>query len=557
MHLTCLYVGLETRQAEVLVHNGTNHVKIPGQEELIPLFEYSWLVTVFDVEGMWYRLEDLTADCEGRGAHKEAKRAKLLSELEKREADLKARESRLQEAELDLEQRKKAFEEDVALSKRRDEEPAQPQALKQETTSSPVATESSPQVDPVVGRPPGSPGLSVNVSLPRRVNSGNGTSTSTFITARRKMDTVGGSGLEGPSRPYSPTGSTPTSTPSTPTSPPRALIGASRAAYRQSAAMPPSSEGSTPTESSPIASALSSVYLPEPRLSSSLPSRSPLAAMSAPQLAEPSPTPAVISFGSPTSPRRVSSLPPSEIMSRVSSLPSSTPSSPRSSEYGLELDLSAQSFTYPPIAFELPLEAIWNKEQCDEWLSSKNYPSTNLNDKTSSGQKAVHCAALEGQIEVVEFLVSRGGAEVSQKDLLGNTPLICAASKGRIDTAKWLLAHGAVVEHKAPSGRSALHSAAAGGHVAMCELLIQLGANPLEKEQFGKTPRALAEAYNHRSVSEFLKNCEANFERQPIINGSHESVEWRPISSTLAFPPNPQLQAEHGPPCASQGALLV
>lgn len=493
--LLCSNIGFETKKAEVHVHNGTNHVKIPEQEELIPLFEYTWLVTVFERNGIWYRLEDPTADCEGRAAHKDAKKAQIQGELERREAELQAREARLKEAELDLDRRKKEFEAELA-SMRREPEPA---------TMPKEESENSPR-DPIVGRPPGSPGLSTNVSIPKRVNSSHNSSSSsisTFITARRRVD----SSLDGSSGYNSSSGA---STPTAPSSPSRAFIGASRAAYKQNI-FQPASEGSTPElVISPLASAPSPLYLPEPRLSSSLPSKSPLASMSAPQIPAVSPAAAGISFGSPTSPRRVSSLPPSEFASIIPNRPLSNPSSPRTMEDGTSSAREGSPFTSPLVTFEIPLESIWTKEQCDEWLLSKNYPSTNPNDKTSSGQKAIHCAALEGQVEIVEYLVSRGGIEITTKDLLGNTPLICAASKGRLDTAKWLIAHGATVEHKAPSGRSALHSAAAGGHVVMCELLVQCGADPLEKEQFGKTPRALAESYNHRAVSDFLKSAESN-----------------------------------------------
>lgn len=453
-------------------------------------------MTVFEINGVWYRLEDLTADCEGRAVHKEAKKAKVLAELERRESELQAREARLNEAELDLERRKKEFETELA-SLRKDHEP---------TAAPKDESETSPR-DPIVGRPPGSPGLSTNVSVPKRVNSSHNSSSSsisTFITARRRVD----SSLESSSGYNSSSGA---STPTAPGSPSRAFIGASRAAFKQNI-FQPASEGSTPElVISPLASAPSPLYLPEPRLSSSLPSKSPLASMSAPQIQVVAPTAVGISFGSPTSPRRVSSLPPSEFASIIPNKPLSNPSSPRNMEDGSNPGPNGSSFASPPLTFELTLEQIWTKEQCDEWLVNKNYPSTNANDKTSSGQKAIHCAALEGQLEIVEFLVARGGIDISQKDLLGNTALICAASKGRLDTAKWLIAHGAAVEHKAPSGRSALHSAAAGGHVPMCELLVQCGADPLEKEQFGKTPRALAESYNHRTVSDFLKGAESSF----------------------------------------------
>lgn len=491
--LTHLFsIGIETRKAEIVVNNGANHVKIPGRDELFPVFDYSWLVTVFCIDGVWYRLEDPTSDCEGRAAHKEAKRTNKIGELERRESGLKERESLLRAAELDLERRKKEFDEFMAAKRSEQDAKSAPKIDR---------TENSPLED-VVARTPSSPGLSSHVGIPKRTNSSPSTSTSTFITARRRIDSrLENSSAHGASTP---------STGSTPSSPLRSYIGASRVAFRQaniSNGSDTSSVGSIGTPS-PLATGLISVYLPEPRVSS-LPSESPFTSIISPRSPTASPVHNPIRFGSPSSPRKNPIVPPVELSSSPGLSSLSNPLIQLSLEESPKFASVQHSPTLPPFVFEIPLDDIWTREQCDEWLASKNYPSTNLNDKTSSGQRAIHCAALDGQLKVVEFLVGRGGVDVSFTDLIGNTPLICAASKGKIDTAKWLISHGAIVDHKAPSGRSALHSAAAGGHVEMCEVLIQSGANPLEKEQFGKTPRALAESYNHRAVSEYLRQVEA------------------------------------------------
>lgn len=227
------------------------------------------------------------------------------------------------------------------------------------------------------------------------------------------------------------------------------------------------------------------------------------------------PSPRVADTASPRSPhiqptselRRVSSLPPTASAPHVPDTQSprvpSTTTTPRTAGTTPRTPSSSN-----PLDFDLPESEKWTKEQCEEWLKTKLYPSVDPSDKTSSGQRAIHCACLDGQLEVVEYLISRGGVDIAQKDLMGNTPLICAASKGRYDTVKWLISHGASLFAKAPSGRTPLHSAAAGGFTSVCELLVTLGADPTDKEQFGKTPRALAEAYQHKAVVDYLKAAE-------------------------------------------------
>jgi len=97
--------------------------------------------------------------------------------------------------------------------------------------------------------------------------------------------------------------------------------------------------------------------------------------------------------------------------------------------------------------------------------------------------EALVWAAKTGRTEALSRLV-RAGARL-EADPYRGTPLIWAAVRNRLETAEWLIDHGAPVNQKATfggathgQGVTALHMAAQSGHLAMVEILIQRGADP-------------------------------------------------------------------------------
>lgn len=96
----------------------------------------------------------------------------------------------------------------------------------------------------------------------------------------------------------------------------------------------------------------------------------------------------------------------------------------------------------------------------------------------AKGDTAVHLAAWAGHVESLSTLLAHG-ADVdwlSGRD--GYSPLWCAISAYQIDAARLLLKHGARVSLRSASGTRMmpLHQAAVTGQSAMCELLLDRGA---------------------------------------------------------------------------------
>jgi len=101
--------------------------------------------------------------------------------------------------------------------------------------------------------------------------------------------------------------------------------------------------------------------------------------------------------------------------------------------------------------------------------------------------EALVWACKSGRTHVLDRLV-RAGAGLDADPYRG-TPLIWAAVCNRMDTAEWLIEHGAAVNRKATfgglthgQGVTALHMAAQYGHLSLVRLLVQKGADPKIKD---------------------------------------------------------------------------
>jgi hypothetical protein len=86
------------------------------------------------------------------------------------------------------------------------------------------------------------------------------------------------------------------------------------------------------------------------------------------------------------------------------------------------------------------------------------------------------------------------GADASQPDAAGLTPLSWAALLGRADAAKALIAGGADLEAADSDGTTALHCAAFMGEVAVARLLVENGADVNATSDDGGTPLSATEA---------------------------------------------------------------
>ncbi|PMD61429.1 ankyrin, partial [Hyaloscypha bicolor E] len=132
-------------------------------------------------------------------------------------------------------------------------------------------------------------------------------------------------------------------------------------------------------------------------------------------------------------------------------------------------------------------------------------------------------ASWNGHVEVVRLLLDQG-ADVIVADKHGWTPLISAASNGKVDVVKLLLAVDRVEpDLKDRTGRTPLFYAAKNGNKAIIELLLAINRVDVDsRDYYNSTPLSIAARMGHGDVvALFLTkghalNIEDNFGRTPL-----------------------------------------
>ncbi|XP_057667659.1 putative ankyrin repeat protein RF_0381 [Diorhabda carinulata] len=107
-------------------------------------------------------------------------------------------------------------------------------------------------------------------------------------------------------------------------------------------------------------------------------------------------------------------------------------------------------------------------------------PERDISRLDRHGQSVLHYAVNTGNIDMVEYLMTTAGKDISvnQCDACCFSPLHMAAANGDIEMTKWLLNKGANVN--AVGGRhrqNALHVATRGPYLALMRILVEAGAD--------------------------------------------------------------------------------
>lgn len=132
--------------------------------------------------------------------------------------------------------------------------------------------------------------------------------------------------------------------------------------------------------------------------------------------------------------------------------------------------------------------------------------SATMSIEDAKGDTALHLAAWAGHCEALAAILAHG-ADVdwlSGRD--GYSPLWCAISAYHIDAARLLLKHGARVSLRSASGSGLLplHQAAVTGQSAMCELLLERGAQVDSLDDDQNTPLHYAAACGSSATVKIL-----------------------------------------------------
>ena len=126
--------------------------------------------------------------------------------------------------------------------------------------------------------------------------------------------------------------------------------------------------------------------------------------------------------------------------------------------------------------------------------------------------EALVWASKSGRTTVLPRLL-RAGARMDADPYRG-TPLIWAAVCNRMETAAWLIDHGASINLKATfgglthgQGITALHMAAQSGHLAMVKMLIERGADPAIRDDLHNgDAEGAANFFGQIAVRDYLRS---------------------------------------------------
>jgi ankyrin repeat protein len=128
------------------------------------------------------------------------------------------------------------------------------------------------------------------------------------------------------------------------------------------------------------------------------------------------------------------------------------------------------------------------------------WPKTDTNKLNAKGESALMVAALKGNKDLVEKLITKG----SDVNKTGWTPLHYAATGGHIASISILLENNAYIDAESPNGTTPLMMAAMYGTSAAVKLLLQEGADPKLKNQQGLTAVDFAQRGNRPDAVETI-----------------------------------------------------
>ena len=131
-------------------------------------------------------------------------------------------------------------------------------------------------------------------------------------------------------------------------------------------------------------------------------------------------------------------------------------------------------------------------------------PNLDLNSVNAAGETPLMLAAIKGRLDWVEIFVKRG----AQINRVGWTPLHYAASGPDNGISTWLIAHGAEINARAPNGNTPLMMAAKYGPYDLSAVLVKLGADPSLHNEQGSTAADFAASAGYEPLAKWLRSIQ-------------------------------------------------
>lgn len=169
---------------------------------------------------------------------------------------------------------------------------------------------------------------------------------------------------------------------------------------------------------------------------------------------------------------------------------------------GFDINSPSPSLT-PPLVHALHLD----HKRVALYLATQ--PELDLEATNEAGENGLMMAALRGHLDLVELLIKRG----AQVNKAGWAPLHYAATysgTNAVAIVRKLLEHHAFVDAESPNRSTPLMMAAQYGTETVVQLLLEEGAQPLQKNQQGLTAIDFARRAGREPMAQLI----ARFARQ-------------------------------------------
>jgi len=142
------------------------------------------------------------------------------------------------------------------------------------------------------------------------------------------------------------------------------------------------------------------------------------------------------------------------------------------------------------------------QEESEKALNSLlAHPGLDVNALNANGETPLMLAALKGRLDWAKALVWRG-AQVNRE---GWTPLHYACSGPDEGVARWLLEQGAAIDARAPNGSTPLMLAAGYGGISTAEILLQAGADARLRNELQLSAADFAERAGRDKLAKLLR----------------------------------------------------
>jgi ankyrin repeat protein len=133
------------------------------------------------------------------------------------------------------------------------------------------------------------------------------------------------------------------------------------------------------------------------------------------------------------------------------------------------------------------------------------------NSRDPQGQLAMTLALRDENLKAAEALFASPGFQVDAANAAGETPLMVAALRGRLDWCRRLIERGAAVNRP---GWTPLHYAASGPEPKAVALLLERGADVDASSPNGTTPLMMAARYGSEDSVQLLLDRNADVNRR-------------------------------------------